>query len=111
MIAGIDRAAIVVAIAAREIGRWFPDEIGVVAVDRIAARYQGGTVLVVSHGAAIKSFTAHVLSTTTLRLRPLRPVANTGATLFERSAEGALSLLVYNDTTHLEDALAAALAS
>ena len=80
-------------------------------VDRIAARYQGGTVLVVSHGAAIKSFTAHVLSTTTLRLRPLRPVANTDVSLFERSAEGALSLLVYNDTTHLEDALAAALAS
>lgn len=81
------------------------------AVERIAARHVGASVIVVSHGAAIKSFAAHVLWTTTLRLRPLRPVANTGATLFERSDEGAFSLLVYNDTTHLEDALAAALRS
>jgi broad specificity phosphatase PhoE len=66
---------------------------------------------VVSHGAAIKSFAAHALATTTFGLRPLRPIANTGVTLFERTAEGGLSLLVYNDTTHLEDALAAALAS
>lgn len=79
------------------------------AADRIGARHPGGTVLVVSHGAAIKSLAAHALSTTTLRLRPLRPIANTGATLFERTSEGALTLLVYNDTTHLEDALAAAL--
>lgn len=80
------------------------------AVERILARHEGGSVLVVSHGAAIKSFVAHALSTTTLGLRPLRPVSNTGATLFERTPEGALSLLVYNDTAHLEDALAAALA-
>lgn len=80
------------------------------ATGRIAARHAGGAVLIVSHGAAIKSLVAHALGTTTLRLRPLRPVANTGATLLEHTAEGALTLLVYNDTTHLEDALAAALA-
>lgn len=81
------------------------------AIERVASLHPDGAVLVVSHGAAIKSFAAHVLSTTVLQLRPLRPIANTGVTLFERAANGALSLLVYNDTTHLGDALAAALAS
>lgn len=81
------------------------------AIERIAERHAGGTVIVVSHGAAIKSFLAFALATTTLRLRPLRPVSNTGATLFERTGEGAFALLVYNDTTHLEDALATALAT
>lgn len=77
-------------------------------MERLGALHDGGAVIAVSHGAAIKSFTAHALSTTTLRLRPLRPISNTGVTLFERTGERAFSLLVYNDTTHLEDALAAA---
>lgn len=81
------------------------------AADEIANEHASRTVLVVSHGAAIKSFAAHVLSTQTTRLRALRPVSNTGACLFERNREGGYSLVVYNDTTHLGDALQAALES
>ncbi|MBK8255184.1 MAG: histidine phosphatase family protein [Polyangiaceae bacterium] len=81
------------------------------AAEEIATEHEGRTVVLVSHGAAIKSFAAHVLSTKTTRLRALRPVSNTGACLFERGRDGGYSLVVYNDTTHLGDALQAALES
>jgi broad specificity phosphatase PhoE len=80
-------------------------------VERIAALHPDGNVIVVSHGAAIKSFAAHVLDTTALRLRALRPVSNTGASLFERGDDGAYGLVLYNETSHFEDALAAALSA
>jgi len=81
------------------------------AAERIAGRHPNGNLLIVSHGAAIKSFTAHVLGTTVPQLRPLRHVSNTAATLFERANDGSYALVLYNDTSHLEDALATALTS
>jgi len=77
--------------------------------EQIALRHPHGNVLLVSHGAAIKSLTAHVLAVAVPRLRPLRPVANMSTTLFERAPDGAYGLVLYNDTSHLEDALITAL--
>lgn len=79
------------------------------AIDRVAAAHPGALAAVVSHGAAIKIFTARVLRMPTAGLRSFRVMANTGVTVVERSAEGAYRLLVWNDAAHLHDAVAEAL--
>lgn len=81
------------------------------AVKQIAARHAGGTAAIVSHGAAIKTFTAAVLGIAVDRLHAFQVPANTGVCLFERDAEGWTRLVVWNDAAHLGDALAEALAA
>jgi broad specificity phosphatase PhoE len=79
------------------------------AIDRIAAAHAGGTAIVVSHGAALKTFGARVLLMPTEGLRALRVQANTGVTVVEHDGEG-YRLLVWNDDAHLQDPVVAALA-
>ena len=80
------------------------------AIDRIAAAHAGGTAIVVSHGAALKTFGARVLLMPTEGLRALRVQANTGVTVVEHDGEG-YRLLVWNDEAHLQDPVVAALAT
>ncbi len=81
------------------------------AVDRIAAAHAGGVAIVVSHGAALKTFAARVLQVPTEGLRAFRVQANTGVTLVEREEEGAYRLLAWNDDAHLRDPVVDALAA
>lgn len=76
------------------------------AIDRITAAHAGKVAAVVSHGAAIKIFVARVLGLGTEGLRTFRVASNTGVTVVERSPEGAARLLVWNDASHLGDAVA-----
>ncbi len=78
------------------------------AIDRIAAAHAGSAAVVVSHGAALKTFASRVLLMPTLGLRKLRVQTNTGVTVVERDAEG-YRLLVWNDDAHLHDPVLAAL--
>jgi broad specificity phosphatase PhoE len=79
------------------------------AVDRIAAAHAGGTALVVSHGAALKTFAARVLRVPTEGMRAFRVQANTGVSVVERDVEGSYRLLVWNDAAHLHDPVVEAL--
>jgi broad specificity phosphatase PhoE len=74
------------------------------AIARIASRYAGanGTILLVSHGGAIKSWISMILGVSAEGLRALAGVANTGLTLVERDARGRFRLHSWNDTAHLE---------
>jgi probable phosphoglycerate mutase len=74
------------------------------AMDRAAAVHPGSTVIVVSHGAALKSFVARVLGLGSLGMRAFRVQANTGVSVVERDEEGQ-RILVWNDEAHLHDAL------
>jgi probable phosphoglycerate mutase len=80
------------------------------ALDRIAAAHPGRTIAVVSHGTAIKTFVARVLGVPTERLRTFRVPANTAVSLVERDAETD-RLLVWNDASHLHDAVLEALSA
>jgi probable phosphoglycerate mutase len=78
------------------------------AMRRVAEAHKGETVVVVSHGAAIKTFGGEVLGMTPggpLWLRALRVPNNTGLAVVERDADGAFCVLVWNDGSHLGDAL------
>ncbi len=75
------------------------------AVSRIAAAHTGGTALVVSHGAAIKVFVGRALGLGAPGLRAFKAAANTGVTVVERDARGRDRLLVWNDASHLGDAV------
>lgn len=79
------------------------------SLSAIADARPGATVLAVSHGAALKSFVAHVLGLGSAGMRAFRVQANTGVTVVER-AEGSWRLLVWNDEAHLRDAVLAMLA-
>ncbi len=72
------------------------------AVARIAETHAGKRVLLVSHGGAIKSFIAKMLSVSAEGLRALGGVANCGLTVVERDARGRMRLHAWNDTAHLE---------
>ncbi|WP_063796469.1 histidine phosphatase family protein [Chondromyces crocatus] len=81
------------------------------AIDRIADLHRGGAAAVVSHGAAIKTFTALALGVPTGRMRQFQVPTNTAVCVFERRETGALRLVVWNDAAHLGDPLADALAA
>jgi len=70
----------------------------------IAAAHAGETVVIVSHGAAIKVFVGRVLGLDAVGLRRYRVASNTGVTLVEREGE-VDTLLIWNDASHLEDPL------
>jgi broad specificity phosphatase PhoE len=74
------------------------------AIDGMVAAHPGGTVVIVSHGAAIKVFVGRVLGLDTAALRRYRVAANTGVTVVERE-EGVDHLMIWNDASHLEDPL------
>jgi probable phosphoglycerate mutase len=71
------------------------------AVDTIAARHEGGSVLVVSHGGAINAFLAEILG---VGRTQFTAVENTGVTIV-RYGHGRRMLLTVNDTHHLYDPL------
>jgi len=79
------------------------------AVERVAAAHEGASALVVSHGAAIKSFVGRVLGIGAPGLRAFRVAVNTGVTIVERETEPTWRLTVWNDAAHLHDAVAEAL--
>jgi broad specificity phosphatase PhoE len=74
------------------------------AIDRIVAAHEGETVVIVSHGAAIKVFVGRVLGLDAAALRRYRVASNTGVTLVEREG-GVDNLAIWNDASHLEDPL------
>jgi probable phosphoglycerate mutase len=76
------------------------------AIGRVADAHPGAVVAAVSHGAAIKTTVARVLGLDTAGLRAFRVAGNTGISVIERGADGALRLLVWNDVAHLHDAVA-----
>jgi len=69
----------------------------------------GRTILVVSHGAALKGFVARVLGLTTEGLRAFRVQANTGVTVVERDEARVWRLEVWKDEAHLRDPVLEAL--
>ena len=74
------------------------------AIDGIVAAHAGETVVIVSHGAAIKVFVGRVLGLDTAALRRYRVASNTGVTLVVRE-DVVDTLAIWNDASHLEDAL------
>ena len=81
------------------------------AMNRIAAAHAGAAALVVSHGAALKTFAGHVLGMApgcVTWLRSFRVPENTGVSVVERDAEG-FRIAVWGDAAHLRDGVAEAL--
>jgi probable phosphoglycerate mutase len=78
------------------------------ALTAVADAHPGQTSLVVSHGAALKSFVARVLGLGSEGMRAFSVQSNTGVTVVERN-EGLWRLLVWNDDAHLQDAVLAML--
>lgn len=72
-------------------------------VTRIATRHaQAGSIAIVSHGGAIKSWIAKLLGVSEEGRRALGSVANCGITLVERDADAHHRLRSWNDIAHLE---------
>jgi probable phosphoglycerate mutase len=80
------------------------------ALERIIDKHRGQAVGVVSHGAAIKVFVAHVLGLPLSRLRFFMAATNTALNLFEIDERGA-KLVIWNDAAHLRDPIVEALCS
>ena len=74
------------------------------ALDGVTAAHAGETVVIVSHGAAIKVLVGRVLGLDAVGLRRYRVASNTGVTLVERDGEED-TLMIWNDASHLEDPL------
>ncbi|WP_437670268.1 histidine phosphatase family protein [Sorangium sp. So ce131] len=81
------------------------------ALERVAERHAGEAVALVSHGAAIKTLVGRVLHMGASGLKALKVPANTGVCLIERDESGGYHLVVWNDASHLGDALAGALSA
>ncbi len=73
------------------------------ALDRIVALHQGGHVIVVSHGAAIKSYVAGLFGPVMSNMRHLGVISNASVTIVERERDGTSRLAVLNDVAHLRD--------
>jgi probable phosphoglycerate mutase len=78
------------------------------ALTAVADAHPGRTSLVVSHGAALKSFVARMLGVGSEGMRAFSVQANTGVTVVERN-EGLFRLLAWNDDAHLRDPVLEAL--
>jgi probable phosphoglycerate mutase len=74
------------------------------ALGRIATRYSdaSATVLVVSHGGAIKGWISRLLGLRASGSRALVGMANASLTLVEHDAQGRHRVHCWNDTAHLE---------
>jgi probable phosphoglycerate mutase len=79
------------------------------ALERIARGHPGSAAIVVSHGAALKTFAGRVLGIGAEGLRAFRVQVNTGVTVVEREGEGPWRLATWNDASHLHDAVLEAL--
>ncbi len=78
------------------------------ALERIARQHEDACVVVVSHGAAIRSAVGEALSLTDEARRSLGPIANTSVTVMESRIEQArmrFDLRMWNDVRHLDDPL------
>jgi broad specificity phosphatase PhoE len=67
----------------------------------VAPQHQDGTVLIVSHGTAIRSFTARVVGAPAQASRAWPVMTNCGMTVFSLDAT-LFRLLAWNDAAHLE---------
>jgi broad specificity phosphatase PhoE len=74
------------------------------ALERIIARHPNQTVLVVSHGAALRSLVAHVLGASLAQMHRLAIGGNTAISIVQ-AQQGVTRLVSYNDTAHLDGAL------
>ncbi len=75
------------------------------ALDRIVQKHHGGHLCVVSHGAAIKSYVASLFGDVMVGMRTLGALSNTSVTVLDLDREGHARLVVWNDVTHLRDAV------
>jgi len=73
------------------------------AAEGIAARHPGQTVLLVSHGAALRSLVAHVLDASLAQMHRIAIGGNTALSVIQMR-HGHLRLVSYNDTAHLDGA-------
>lgn len=73
------------------------------AAEGIAVRHTGSTVLLVSHGAALRSLVAHVLDASLTQLHRIAIGGNTALSVVQMQ-HGRLRLVSYNDTAHLNGA-------
>ncbi|NUQ76500.1 MAG: histidine phosphatase family protein [Polyangiaceae bacterium] len=80
------------------------------ALERLIEKHRGEAVGVVSHGAAIKVYVAHILGLPLGRLRFFMAATNTALNLIEIDERGA-RLVIWNDAAHLRDPIVEALAS
>lgn len=74
------------------------------AVDQIVARHPGQTVLLVSHGAAVRTLVAHALDASLAQMHRIAIGGNTALSVVQMR-RGALHLVSYNDTAHLDNGL------
>ncbi len=72
------------------------------AAEAIAARHPGETVLLVSHGAALRSLVAHVLDASLPQLHRIAIGGNAALSVVQMR-HGRLRLVSYNDTAHLDN--------
>ncbi len=75
------------------------------AIARIVERERGGHLCLVSHGAAIKAYVASLFGDVMTAMRVLGTLSNTGVTVIERDRDGRSRLVVWNDVSHLRDAV------
>ncbi len=68
---------------------------------RIAAAHPGETVLMVSHGAALRSLVAHALQASLPQMQRIAIGGNTALSVL-RVHDGQMRLVSYNDTAHLD---------
>jgi probable phosphoglycerate mutase len=74
------------------------------AAEQIAARHPGQTVLLVSHGAALRSLVAHALDASLAQMHRIAIGGNTALSVVQMRG-GRLRLVSYNDTAHLDNGL------
>ncbi len=72
--------------------------------EAIVARHPGQTVLVVSHGAALRSLVAHALDASLAQMHRIAIGGNTAISVLQMRY-GHLRLVSYNDTAHLDNGL------
>jgi probable phosphoglycerate mutase len=72
------------------------------AAESIARRHHGQTVLLVSHGAALRSLVAHVLDASLAQMHRIAIGGNTALSVVQMR-HGHLRLVSYNDTAHLDN--------
>ena len=78
------------------------------AIDRIVQKHQGGRLCIVSHGAAIKAYVASLFGDVMSGMHVLGSLSNTGVTIVDRDRDGRSKLVVWNDVSHLRDAVVTA---
>jgi len=81
-------------------------------IERIARAHVGRCAIVVSHGAALKTFAGHVLGMgpgSSTWLRSFRVQDNTGVSVVEWEAGAGFRIAAWNDAAHLGDPVVEAL--